>query len=174
MANHLFPNIRLRALPALLGYTVLGSLLAGIYGILHDQITYTISPEYFTQVKFVQFHWADFGLPPRVFIAEVGFLATWWVGFIAAWFIARITVPAYPPGMAFRRTMQGFSIIFAVAAAAFVVGYLLGILWTADSTSPVWTHFLQVAFIHDAGYLGGLIGLIVAILYLRRAKTTNH
>jgi hypothetical protein len=168
--NMVFPNIRLRALPALLGYAVLGSLLAGIYGILHDQITYSISPEYFTGGKFKQFHYADFGFPPRVFVAEIGFLATWWVGFIAAWFIARINLATCPPGMAFRRTMQGFSIIFAVAAAAFVVGYLLGILWTADSNSPVWTHFLQVAFIHDAGYLGGLIGLIVAILFLRRAN----
>ena len=121
-------------------------------------------------MKFVQFHWADFGLPPRVFVAEIGVLATWWAGFIAAWFIARITVPAYPPGMAFWRTIRGFSIVFAFAAAAFIFGYLLGILWPADSTSPVWTHFLQVAFIHDAGYFGGLIGLIVAILFLRRAN----
>ena len=30
-------------------------LIAGIYGILHDQITYTISYEYFTLFKFEQF-----------------------------------------------------------------------------------------------------------------------
>jgi hypothetical protein len=54
-----------------------GSLLAGFYGILHDQVTYSISNEYFTRLKFPQFHYANFGLSHRVFVAEIGFLATW-------------------------------------------------------------------------------------------------
>ena len=58
------------------GFAVTGALIAGAYGILHDQITYTISPEYFTKLKFEQFHYANFGLPRRVFVGEVGFLAT--------------------------------------------------------------------------------------------------
>ena len=74
----------------MLGYAGLGAVLAGLYGILHDEITYTISPEYFTRLKFYQFDYADFGLPPRVLVAEIGFLATWWVGFFAAWFLARL------------------------------------------------------------------------------------
>ncbi len=35
-------------------------LLGGIYGILHDQLTYTLSEEYYTKFKFIQFgiiHW---------------------------------------------------------------------------------------------------------------------
>ena len=31
-----------------------GSLTAGIYGIIHDQITFTLSPEYLTRMKFQQ------------------------------------------------------------------------------------------------------------------------
>src|ERR1035438_1926964 len=100
--NILYPKIRRTWLPAMLGYSVLGAVLAGLYGIVHDQVTYSISNEYFTRLKFSQFHYADFGLPPRVFVAEIGFLATWWVGFVAAWFIARITVPAFPQAVAFR------------------------------------------------------------------------
>ena len=34
-------------------------LLAGIYGMLHDQVTYSISPEYFTVFKFEQFGFQD-------------------------------------------------------------------------------------------------------------------
>ncbi len=30
-------------------------LLSGLYGIIHDQISYTVSPEYFTKFKFQQF-----------------------------------------------------------------------------------------------------------------------
>ena len=42
-----------------------GAVLAGCYGALHDQISYTISPEYFTKVKFEQFRYADFGCGNR-------------------------------------------------------------------------------------------------------------
>jgi hypothetical protein len=30
--------------------------------------------------------------------------------------------------------------------------------------------FVRVAYIHNAGYLGGLIGLILAIIYTRKQK----
>jgi hypothetical protein len=30
-------------------------IIAGLYGIIHDQITYSISPEYFTKFKYRQF-----------------------------------------------------------------------------------------------------------------------
>jgi hypothetical protein len=166
----------------MLGYAVLGAILAGVYGVLHDQITYGISPEYFTRLKFSQFHYANFGFPPRVLVAEVGFLATWWVGFFAAWFLARITVPAFPPRRAFWRTAQGFLIVFACGLAAFAAGYFYGILSTSGSECSGWKEvgsslgisdlpaFVRVAYIHNASYLGGLVGLIVAILYVRRAK----
>ena len=66
----------------MLGYAALGSLFAGAYGVLHDQVTYSICPEYFTRLKFSQFNFANFGLSPRIFVAEIGFLATCWVGFV--------------------------------------------------------------------------------------------
>ena len=59
---------------------VLATLLAGIYGSLHDQVTYSISSEYFTIFKFDQFGFQDWGNNnPRLTTAIIGFLATWWV-----------------------------------------------------------------------------------------------
>ena len=60
----------------------LAPLIGGIYGILNDQLTYTISPEYYTQFKFYQFGLIDFvnDTNPRIGVSVVGFLATWWVG----------------------------------------------------------------------------------------------
>jgi len=166
----------------MLGYSVLGAVLAGFYGVLHDQVTYSISHEYFTRLKFSQFRYADFGLPPRVFVAEIGFMATWWVGFIAAWFIARITVPALPRAAAFRHTVRGFLIIFASAFAAALIGYTLSLLHGSDYSA--WEDlastlgildlpsFVRVAYIHNASYLGGLMGLFAAIICLRKRKNT--
>jgi hypothetical protein len=176
----IYPKIRTAVLPAMLGYATVGALLAGLYGIVHDEVTYSIAPEYFTKLKFAKFHYADFRLPDRVFVAEIGFLATWWVGLVAGWFIARISVPACSRAEAIRRCARGFLIVIASGFVAGIVGYVLGLLRGSDYSS--WESvasrlgivdlpsFVRVAYIHNAGYLGGLIGLVAAIIYLRKQK----
>lgn len=180
--NLLYPKFRLDQLPAMLGYSLLGAVIAGFYGVLHDQLTYSISPEYFTRLKFFQFHYADFGLPPRFFVAEIGFLATWWVGFIAGWFLARAAVPAFPDKNARLVILQGFAVMLAAAFAAGLLGLIWGLRLGPDSNLSAWQgfakergivdlpSFVRVAYIHDAGYLGGLVGLIIALIRLRRLK----
>jgi len=44
---------------------VLAVLAAGLFGIVHDQISYTVAPEYFTKFKFRQFGFTDMPLPER-------------------------------------------------------------------------------------------------------------
>ena len=178
--NLLCPKIRLASLPVMFGCAVAGALLAGCYGVVHDQITYSISPEYFTRLKFAQFHYADFGFPPRVYVAEIGFLATWWVGLVAGWFIARVSVPACSRPQAFRCCARGFLIVIAFGFGAAMIGYVLGLLHGPDYSG--WGRmasqlgivdlpsFVRVAYIHNASYLGGLIGLVTAIIYLRKQK----
>ena len=170
----LYPKLQWRWLPRLLGYSLLGALIAGFYGILHDQITYTISPEYFTRLKFHQFAYADFGLPRRVFVGEVGLLATWWVGFIAGWFLARATLNHRPEEALAKWCFQGFAILFAGAVAGGIGGLTLDWLQGADADLSAWRyfsetlgvtdlrHFAQVGFIHSGGYLGALVGLVIA------------
>ena len=67
--------------------SLIAAILAGIYGIIHDHITYAISPEYYTKFKFIQFNLAnenniDKIKFPRIFVSIVGFLATWWFGLV--------------------------------------------------------------------------------------------
>src|SRR5205814_10033702 len=54
-------------------------LTAGLYGALHNQISYTVSPDYFHAFKFHQF-----GIPEqlrgRVGASIVGWHASWWMG----------------------------------------------------------------------------------------------
>ncbi len=182
MKSLLYPKLRLELLPAMFGYAALGALIAGFYGILHDQLTYSMSPEYFTRLKFLQFHYADFGFPPRVFVAEIGFLATWWVGLIAGWLLARVAVPAFSAEKARSGVLRGFGITFAGGLGAAAVAFLLGLRLGAESDLSNWQgftnsrgvvdlpNFVRVAYIHNASHLGGLIGLIVALLHLRRQK----
>jgi hypothetical protein len=55
-------------------------LTSGLFGVLHNQISYSVSNEYFTKFTFIQFHLLDSTIPERIRAAEVGFLASWWMG----------------------------------------------------------------------------------------------
>lgn len=161
------------------GVALAGAAVAGLYGMLHDQVTYSLSPEYFTRMKFDQFAKADFGFPDRIFVAEIGFLATWWVGLIVGWFIARIALPAWPRPIAVRRMIIAFTIMMSCAVVAGIAGFFIG---GRPDAALAWEQvcqslgvrdaraFAQVAYIHNASYVGGLLGVAAAFLYLVHQK----
>ena len=179
MLRFVIPRIALRDLPPMIAAAVCGAMVAGVYGILHDQITYTISPEYFSKFKFDQFRYAEIGLPDRVFVAEIGFLATWWVGFFSAWFLARRLIPGQPKRRALRQILIGFVIVLVCALLSAMIGFGYGLWRGPDTDYSFWEpllddlgirhkwSFMRVAYVHNAGYLGGLVGLIVALAFVR-------
>ena len=181
--NILHPTIQLRSLPVMLRISLMGALIASVYGALHDQITYTISHEYFTKVKFIQFGYADFGLSDRIFAATVGILATWWVGFFAGWFFARIAVPRTSQAVAQKICLGGFAIMVAFVITAAAVGWGLAQVRGDDYANwmpLIWLNeiadyepFVTVAYIHNANYIGGAIGFTVAIVFVRRHGTSS-
>jgi hypothetical protein len=174
-----YPKIKRSHLPLMAGISLLGGLLGGIYGALHDLITYSISDEYFTRLKFAQFSHIDMGSRPQVFAAQIGFIAAAAVGLAAGWFVARTAVPVWPARVAFRKSMSAFLLMIMTAASAGAAGDFIGLktgfggmLWNdlcaSLDVSDV-PAFLRVALIHTAGYVGALAGLVLAIIHLRRA-----
>ena len=179
----LFPIIERSHWREYLVLCLMGGAIAGAYGILHDQITYTLSAEYYTEVKFKQFAYADLGAGPRVFAGTVGFLATWWVGMIVGWFLARLAVPRFEGGDVRRLVARGFAVVFGGACAGGMGGYLFGRWQTADGVPAFWRRlvreldleqpreFIVVANVHNFGYLGALLGLVIAGgLIVRRSR----
>jgi hypothetical protein len=178
--NLLYPKVSRNDLPLLLGLAAAGAGVAGIYGAAHDEITYAISEEYFTRVKFEQFHFADLGLPPRVFVAEIGFLASWWAGFFAGWFLARVAVPRHAPAVAARYTFRGGVMVLLGAVAGGITGGALGVLRGLSESLGGWRaiaaeyqieqldRFITAAYIHNGSYLGCLVGLVAALVYVTR------
>ena len=183
MLKYLVPRIPLSDIPALLRFTFLGALIAGCYGVVHDQITYSIGPEYFHNFKFQQFANADLGLGTRVYVATIGFLATWWVGAIVGWILARRLLPNQPRQVARQQIMQGFAVVFATGIAAGIGGFAYGFWRGPDADYSAWQatlqqyhvidqwKFMRVGYIHNASYLGGLIGLILTFFILRPARS---
>ena len=175
--NFLYPKLRWRSVRWLLRSAFTGALVAGCYGVVHDQITFGICPEYFTRLKFIQFHWADVGLPDRIFVAQIGFLASWWVGFIGGWFIGRVAPEQKPAAHAWRQTLRGLGMMLCFTIIGSFGGYFFGLLhepeygqWSYFAAGGVsdLPAFVRVAYIHNGSYLGGFIGLVAVLVYLKK------
>lgn len=149
------------------------SVLAGLYGAAHDQLSFTVSPEYFTRFKYVQFGFdpAWFG-GDRPTVALIGFLATWWVGLLIGLFLggtALLQPDAARMRLAIRR---GIGITLATAALCAILGLGYG-LYVLDGVPAGWplpldvgdTHaFLAVGSMHNSSYGGGVLGLLLALI----------
>ena len=157
-----------------------GCLWAGLFGVLHNQLSCTLSPEYFTHFKFQQFGLPQ-GIPVRLGAAWVGWAASWWVGGMIAgallfWQCVILRVPVNGP-----RNYRAFRTALLAAFLAGQSGLLLaelllrmGVLENlqlpllANLTAAQRAGFIRAGVMHDASYLGGLIGLLIAGLQLRR------
>lgn len=148
-------------------------ILAGFYGVIHDQVTYSISPEYFTKFKYGQF-----GFEPEWFgghrqtVAVIGFLATWWTGLPIA-IILGIAVCFYVNVKAmWITTTKSILITMLITAFAGVIGYFYGLTlvdenlnWDFPADLIDKPSFILVGSIHNFSYIGGVIGLVAAGSY---------
>ena len=153
-------------------------VFAGGYGILHDQVTFTIAPEYYRLFKFPQFG-VDTQTPPQVFperfyVSWIGFLASWWMGLFIGLLLGGVAF-VYSDGRtmaaALRRAMYTVFLTTLVCAA---VGFLLGRFVFAATTDTWWVPhgstdpeaFVTAGSIHNGSYLGGIIGTVLALLQM--------
>jgi hypothetical protein len=150
---------------------VLLPLIAGFYGALHDQLSFTIAPEYFTRFKYDQFGFepAWFG-GHRVTVAVIGFLATWWVGLLMALFIAPLGLMFSEPARMRKEIIRATFITLGIAILSGLVGLAYG--WSLDSVPNGWylpeglvdpAAFIAVGGLHNFGYAGGVLGLCTAV-----------
>lgn len=149
-------------------------LAAGAFGALHDQISYTVSPEYFTKFKFVQFDLLNDDIPERMRAAQVGFLASWWMGVPLGVLIGAAGF-IHPDVPQMRRALL-WSLVVAIAfTLLFALGGLVyGLIQTGtvDLAHPEgWyipqglvqpRRFISVGYMHNAAYTGGEFAVPVA------------
>lgn len=158
-------------------------LIGGLYGILHDQLTYTISPEYYTKFKFYQFRLTDMAgeaiFPyPRIEVSVVGFLATWWMGIPIGIILGLVGLIHKSGRQMFHATMGAIAVTVVVAFVTGLFGLLYGELYLADTGVNWWLpdnlidtrSFISVGSMHNFSYLGGLTGLIAGAIFSIRKK----
>lgn len=141
------------------------AVVAGTYGASLDLITYGLSPEYFTTIKFLQFAYADFGLGDRIFAATIGFLATWWVGVLLGWFLARRHVKGELTRGSLTKIALSLFCVFGTCVLSGLLAYFY-VGWDelgAGAARNVQS-ITRVAHIHNAHYIGSSVGTLIALL----------
>ncbi|MEM8859405.1 MAG: signal peptide-containing protein [Chloroflexota bacterium] len=160
----------------------LSAIIGGIYGVLHDQISYTFSPEYFTQLKFEQFGllWAYDS--PRLGAAVVGWMATWWMGVIVSIFLGAFGFYTFEtPKLMASNLVRAVLVVVGVALLTGLLGLAWGYIRVTPRSIDTYLNFIpdgvqnpvqfvRVGFMHNASYLGGLTGLLAGIFYLFQQK----
>ena len=154
--------------------TFISTVLAGIYGAIHDQVTYSISKEYFTVFKFDQFGFSDWGhQSPRLTTAIIGFLATWWFGLAIGVFQGVLGLIHQNYKTMLKFGMNAIFITFSITIIFGLLGFIIGKI---DSTNAMLKccfpyqiydkeSFVVVGSIHNFGYTGGLVGTVAGFAY---------
>ena len=166
-------------------------LFAGVYGMLHNQISYTVSPEYFTQFKFHQFGILG-SIPDRIGAAIVGWQAAWWMGIVIGIFLIPIGLVIRGNAAYFWGMIRVFGVvmittlIFGLAALIYAYAVVdsntVGEITRYGNEIMDDAAFMRAGTMHNFSYLGGLFGIIagvvaiyfVRVLQKRNAVTTHH
>lgn len=169
----------MKKLSLLLLTVVLSALLAGVYGILHDQLTYSISHEYFTKFKYAQF-----GFEPTWFggdrptVVVIGFLATWWVGAFIGTGLGLLGLLFSSAAAMQSALIRAVGLVYCTAIAAGGAGFLygkyylvkVGVNWWLPADLLDKNAFITVGSIHNFSYVGGLAGLLIGALHLLKTR----
>ncbi len=157
---------KLAILPVLFGFSC---VVAGLYGALHNQISYSVGPDYFHNLKFLQFRIPD-ALYGRGGAALVGWKASWWMGLVLGLPIGIVSM-LMPTGAAQVRAFIWATLIVVISALALGSGSLLFPmpvenydLFAIPGTVSDEAGFVAAAVMHSLSYLGGLIGGVLALI----------
>jgi hypothetical protein len=157
---------------------VVGCLLAGLFGAVHNQISYTVSPDYFGAFKFDQFGIPE-ALRGRLGASLVGWHASWWMGIFLGVPVLLVALIFPGPKGYLRHALIAFAVVLATGLAVGLGGLLVAtctiteanasFFWVPERvTDPV--AFERAGMMHDSSYLGGALGILTAWAYLLVAR----
>lgn len=148
-------------------------VVAAAYGAIHNQISYTVSPEFFHLGLFDRCMIPD-GLRNRAGASLVGVFTTWWMGLVTGTPVMLLGLIL--PGWKAYVKHSLFAVVLVVTTAMVVglIGLSAGFLVVNVSNAPtylgvapedaVW--MCRASLMHTCGYLGGVVGLFLAVVYL--------
>lgn len=164
-------------LRAYLAFVVVAVVAASLFGAIHDQISYSVSSEYFTRFKFIQFQLLDPTIPERVRVAIIGILASWWMGIPLGLLSGGMAFLHQTPQQMWRSLLWSALIIVGFTLTFALGGLAYGFLQTQNfklSEYSTWfipadlenvRSFLCAGYMHNSAYLGGILAIPVAWIF---------
>ncbi len=161
-----------------LGIVLMCVIAAVCYGIAHDQVTARVCVEYFTVGHPPVFGTDD----PTLLGIGWGIIATWWVGLLLGVPLAIVARAGSRPKLSVRSLLRPVGWLLAVMAAcallAGIIGWLLARSGAVFLVGPITRElpadrhvpFLADLWAHSASYLVGLVGGIVVMVLVWRAR----
>lgn len=174
----LFPKISFEEIKRLIKPCLIGAVAASLFGILHDQVTYTVSPEYFTEFKYHQFSYLPFTQNHVLNITLIGIMGTWWVGLFSGWFLGRWHLMSGLNDKLHKKIYLSYVIIFSMTLLFTIACYFTYGGSDSESSFITIAHshgvtdiggFVTVGYIHNASYLGVLAGVLVSLFVVKRS-----
>ncbi len=157
--------------------------LAALYGALHNQISYSVSPGYFHDFKFIQFR-IDQVLHNRWGAAQVGIFASWWMGIVIGLPIYLFALRIKDIGLVLKTYITAAALVAVITLSVGLAGLilsthiidaedLLAISPQRPTSDPL--AFARAGAMHDFSYIGGITGLLIALIFTRRcARKSRH
>lgn len=161
---------------------LLSILLASIYGFLHNQVSYSISNEYFTIFKFDQFGSIKYTLDfPRMSAGLIGIASTWWFGLLIGLVYGIIGMFQSTPSIMWKSSFDAIIRTLIITIVFGIIGILIGTIlisnlnvdWNLPTDLIFTKRFLIAGTMHNFSYLGGMIGLIYGIFFQLKIKKSN-
>ncbi len=151
---------------------VIACLLAAVYGALHNQVSYTVGPDYFHHLKFAQFGIAD-TVSPRLGAAQVGVAASWWMGLVIGLPLALLALLIRGPERAMIRAFL-VAVVLVIGTTAGFGMMSLGLPLSPEMADRVPVPaaaadpegFRRAALLHGASYLAAVIGMAAGLLVM--------
>ena len=163
--------------------------LALLYGVVNDQVTTTISWEYFAYGKGVV-EALPLSEPPnssafRWEAAKIGLKTTWTAGLIVGVALLLANNPRRDRrgrltfGQLFRLVPVVFAVVILSALCLGVAGYFGAFAWTSQDFREMLRHdqwrprrFMAVYGAHLGAYAGGVLGTFIAVVRVIRIRRT--
>ncbi len=156
---------------------VIACTLSGIYGMVHNQVSYSVSSEYFTVFKFHQFRISP-DLPPRVGAAIVGWEASWWMGLVIGLFLIPCGLLLRGDREFFLGMLHVFGVVVLTTASFSLLGLLFGYLFVTGNPNDAYMYygrpltdpvaFMRAGTMHNCSYLGGVVGILTGAITIMR------
>ena len=152
-------------------FIIISPLIAGLYGIIIDEFSYTVSGDFFTKFRFLQYNY-----PPtagRYEVAVMGWKNNWILGFFVGIPLAIVGLLHKEDSKIFLYILKSFLITLIVAAFTSLAGFFVGKYfltkevanWNLPENISDPDTFMAIETMNNFSFMGATIGMLLAILW---------